>query len=319
MKGATVFSGGESKSFSAPIFVVATGGIENSRLLLWSNERSNGGVVPHAAALGRYWMEHPQFIAADAVLLRTDAFPLDQQNEAFFSPSKAAIERAGILNFGMRLIAKPYVGVKATLADLACIAPSMAQWMSGKAGMHLVCGGHVSVGWEQAPDFNNHIALSKDERDTAGVPRTELHWQKRDIDHRTLAEGLRIFGRSLAMLDAGRLRIADWVDAGHYPEDAELAGNHHMGGTRMHEDPDYGVVDANSKVHGMQNLYVAGSSVFTTSGYANPTTTITALALRLGYHLAENAATSKAEAMSYRVDFTQGDHVAKRKASDVRH
>ena len=288
--GASILSAGNVHEHRSPFFVVATGGIENSRLLLWSNERSNGGVVPQAEALGRYWMEHPQFIAADVVLMASDAFPLDEQGEAFFSPSFKAIEAAGILNFGIRLIAKPYSGMKATIADLACFAPSATEWLSAKAGLHLVCGGHVSVGWEQAPDRENRIVLSKDMRDVAGVPRTELHWKKNDIDYRTLSEGLRIFGRSLAAVDAGRLRLADWVDKRAYPEDAELAGHHHMGGTRMHLDPKRGIVDADGKVHGMSNLYIGGSSIFPTSGHANPTTTITALALRLGYHLAGEVA-----------------------------
>jgi choline dehydrogenase-like flavoprotein len=56
---------------------------------------------------------------------------------------------------------------------------------------------------------------------------------------------------------------------------------HHMGTTRMSRDPRHGVVDADSRVHGIENLYVAGSSVFPTSGSANPTLTIVALALRL--------------------------------------
>jgi choline dehydrogenase-like flavoprotein len=58
-----------------------------------------------------------------------------------------------------------------------------------------------------------------------------------------------------------------------------------MGGTRMGTDVLKSVVDANCKVHGMDNLYVGGSSVFCTSGQCNPTTTITALACRLGEHL----------------------------------
>jgi choline dehydrogenase-like flavoprotein len=60
---------------------------------------------------------------------------------------------------------------------------------------------------------------------------------------------------------------------------------HHMGTTRMHSDPKRGVVDGNCRVHGVSNLYIAGSSVFPTSGHANPTLTIVALALRLGDHL----------------------------------
>ena len=58
-----------------------------------------------------------------------------------------------------------------------------------------------------------------------------------------------------------------------------------MGTTRMHVDPTLGVVDENCRVHGMANLYVAGSSVFPTGGANNPTLTIVALALRLADHV----------------------------------
>ena len=57
------------------------------------------------------------------------------------------------------------------------------------------------------------------------------------------------------------------------------------GTTRMHGDPKHGVVNADAQVHGVDNLYMAGSSVFPTSGYANPTLTIVALTLRLSDHL----------------------------------
>jgi choline dehydrogenase-like flavoprotein len=60
---------------------------------------------------------------------------------------------------------------------------------------------------------------------------------------------------------------------------------HHMGTTRMADDPRRGVVDVACRVHGIRNLYVAGSSVFPTSGFASPTLTIVALALRLADHL----------------------------------
>ncbi len=60
-----------------------------------------------------------------------------------------------------------------------------------------------------------------------------------------------------------------------------------MGTTRMGHDPSTSVVDRDGRVHGMANLYVAGSSVFPAAGYANPTLTIVALALRLADHLAE--------------------------------
>jgi choline dehydrogenase-like flavoprotein len=73
------------------------------------------------------------------------------------------------------------------------------------------------------------------------------------------------------------------------PDDAwptRLIGTwHHLGTTRMHPDPRRGVVDGNSRVHGMENLFVAGGSVFPAAGSAAPTLTIVQLALRLGAYL----------------------------------
>jgi choline dehydrogenase-like flavoprotein len=76
----------------------------------------------------------------------------------------------------------------------------------------------------------------------------------------------------------------DVEDPEHWPEFV-LGGGHHMGTTRMADDPTRGVVDRNCRVHGLDNLYVIGGSVFPTGGAANPTLTIVALTLRLAEHL----------------------------------
>lgn len=287
--GARIWSGGkDAGAFTADYFVVCTGGLENSRLLLWSNERSNGGVVPHAEALGRYWMEHPTFEGGNAILANYDEFEVDASSEAFFSPSPEAMARLGIMNFGVRLIEMPYPGVKGLVADLACTAPDMAEWVAYKLDLNLRCAAQLYVHWEQSPLASNRVELSKTDRDHAGVPRIELHWKKSELEHKTLLEGLRLFGATLADKDLGRVRIADWLLNGEdYPTDQELAGHHHMGGTRMGTDLSKSVVDADCKVHGMANLYIGGSSVFCTSGECNPTTTITALSCRLGDHLSK--------------------------------
>jgi choline dehydrogenase-like flavoprotein len=90
-------------------------------------------------------------------------------------------------------------------------------------------------------------------------------------------------GKAIAEQNHGRFKIADDILAG-----APVPGFHchQMGTTRMSADPKFGVVDSNCRVHGMKNLYVAGSSVFPTGGGVNPTVTVVALALRLGEHLA---------------------------------
>lgn len=275
-------------SLSFDYYVACTGGLENSRLLLWSNEQSNGGVVPNAAALGRYWMEHPMYTTGAAIFTSYDGIEFDADGHAFFAPTFDALMRREVLNFHIQVETAPYPGIKQYVADLACYTPEWTEWIAEELGSHLRCSAQVHISWEQAPRPDNFIALSRTERDAAGAPRLELHWTKDAFDHRTMLEGLRMFGETLAGQDIGRLKISDWVlDGSPYPDDMELAGNHHMGGTRMSDDPATGVVDADCKVHGMENLFVGGSSVFASSGQCTPTTTLTALALRLGDHLSK--------------------------------
>lgn len=285
--GAKLWSNGkDAGDFIAGTYVVSTGGLENSRLLLWSNAQSNNGVVPHAEALGRYWMEHPQFEGGDAILFDHSFFEHDATGEAFFSPTIEAINERKILNFGIRLVEQPYPGIKGTIAELACVAPETAEWVATGLNQHLRCAAQLVVGWEQAPTPTNYIELSATDRDEAGVPRINLHWKKGELEHRTFLESMKLFGEMLAEKDLGRVRIEDWVLNGmDYPNKGELAGYHHMGGTRMGTDVAKSVVDANCKVHGMDNLYVGGSSIFTTAGQCNPTTSIVAFSLRLGDHL----------------------------------
>ena len=85
-----------------------------------------------------------------------------------------------------------------------------------------------------------------------------------------------------------KIKLFDFVSSlGNYPDNDELAGYHHMGGTRMHDLRKFGVVDRNCKVYGSNNLYCIGSSVFTTGGHNNPTFPIVQLSLRLGEHLSK--------------------------------
>jgi choline dehydrogenase-like flavoprotein len=279
-------AGAPAGEIALPYFVLCTGGLENSRLLLWSNEQSNGGVVPHAEALGRYWMEHPMYWGAHVFLTNPAAVAYDSEGEAFFCPTPEAMAAKELLNFHIKIESVPYKGMKEYVADLACYAPNLTEWVSNQLDLHLQCSARVHVDWEQAPHPDNRIVLSKTERDHADVPRLELHWKKDGRDRRTITEALRMFGENIARADIGRLKISDWVlDGSFYPDGMELGGNHHMGGTRMGDDPATSVVDRDCKVHGIDNLFVGGSSVFATGGQCTPTTTLTALALRLGDHL----------------------------------
>jgi choline dehydrogenase-like flavoprotein len=136
---------------------------------------------------------------------------------------------------------------------------------------------------EQAPNRDSRVVLS-DERDRLGCRRVALRWTLSALDKRTMHRAHEIVDEELRRAGVGRLQSA--LGALDDPWPATIRGaRHHIGTTRMHPDPRRGVVDADGRVHGLHNLYVAGSSVFPTGGSANPTLTIVALALRLAEHL----------------------------------
>jgi len=99
----------------------------------------------------------------------------------------------------------------------------------------------------------------------------------------------RVIGAARVRLDAPLEGRSDW------PATLHQEGTwHHMGTTRMHDSPRYGVVDRNSRMHGVSNLFIAGSSVFPTAGANLPTTTIVALSLRLAEYIAMELRSSPA-------------------------
>jgi choline dehydrogenase-like flavoprotein len=158
---------------------------------------------------------------------------------------------------------------------------------SGAAGLYL------SVRGEQAPNPDSRVVLTR-ERDALGIPKLALDWRFSELDKRTLRVAAQQLDAELRFDGAGAVTTEAWLDDASRAWDIDplignhpIGGYHHMGTTRMHADPARGVVDENCRVHGAANLFVAGSSVFPTSGWANPTLTILALTLRLADHLAQ--------------------------------
>ena len=156
-------------------------------------------------------------------------------------------------------------------------------WLLQKAGQLEVA---LVVRAEQAPNPDSRITLSTD-RDRLGMPRPVLDWRLNGLDVASVKGLVSALGDEFARLGYGRVEPAAWLDdtRGAWRTDPlisvhPLAGYHHMGATRMADDPAKGVVDGYGRVHGVANLHVVGSSVFPTSGWANPTLTIVALALR---------------------------------------
>jgi choline dehydrogenase-like flavoprotein len=134
---------------------------------------------------------------------------------------------------------------------------------------------------EQSPDPDNRVALGED-RDRLGRRRPSVTWRWREPDRRRVARAQELLAQELPRAGLGALEIRR-VDG--EPEIHQASIHHPMGTTRMHRDPGGGVVDEHCRVHGVANLFVAGSSVFPTGGFANPTLTILALSIRLADRL----------------------------------
>jgi choline dehydrogenase-like flavoprotein len=130
---------------------------------------------------------------------------------------------------------------------------------------------------EQAPNPSSRITLSE-ERDGFGMNCTKLDWRLQSIDIQSVIRSKEILKDAIHRSGLGRLYVQFNEDT---PPEMVTGGWHQMGTTRMHTDPQKGVVDEHCRVHGISNLYISGPSVYPTGGYANPSLTIVALAVRL--------------------------------------
>jgi choline dehydrogenase-like flavoprotein len=135
---------------------------------------------------------------------------------------------------------------------------------------------------EQAPDRSNRTIL-QEQTDYHGQRKTKLLWRWNDLDLRSICQAQQIFREELAAAGIGTF-IPKEESAGSQPRQFN-SPHHFLGSTRMHDNPRNGVVDTDCRVHDVPNLFIAGSSLFPTGGFANPTLTVVALALRLAIRL----------------------------------
>jgi choline dehydrogenase-like flavoprotein len=300
----------------ARCYVLACGGIENARLLLsMQTERNPGGLGNRYDLVGRFFTEHPEMSLGALVhnrpgppgLGRVVSTSKEQLLEGFrLTDSFQKNAQIGDVAF-WPLCSGDVTASSELVAELGCTIQDVASRLAGLDPCGLRNQTILTITFEQSPNPDSRITLS-DERDVLGMRRVRLDWRLNDFDRRTFATALKVIGRESGRQHIGRfwlrtpLRCLD-LDR---PEsirfdlpissptgaqnqlDTELCwGCHHMGTTRMHSDPRHGVVDPNSRVHGITNLYIAGSSIYPSVGISNPTLTIIALALRLADHLRE--------------------------------
>jgi choline dehydrogenase-like flavoprotein len=311
---------GRHHRFTAGTYILAAGP-ENARLMLLSNQARAKGIGNDHGLVGRYFMGHLRVYTGKVTLAARPAVTsfysaerwktLSGYEPEFYvgiQPSAAVQESEGILSCTAFLEADVEGKRGPALATLRQIMRSLRQGhvpddlardlgvvvadidRIGYVAYRRFAGAPagepvpVNLRWflEQAPNPESRLSLS-DKKDALGLPKLRMDWSSLEIDKLTLIRTQELMAREFGRLGLGRIQ-ATFTSADEPWPGVNLQA-HFMGGTRMHVDPRQGVVDANCRVHGMPNLYVAGGSVFPTSGSTMPTANIVALAIRLADHL----------------------------------
>jgi choline dehydrogenase-like flavoprotein len=300
--------------------VLAGGGIENARLLLASRQATPAGLGNAHDQVGRCFMEHlfhddVAFFEPSGLLPALRYYGRRTTGpsgsfKAVIVPTAATLAQAGLAHHCFKL-AIPWKRLPAIAAALRWRESAhRAFWpeSGGRLAARMALGAPeavaamvrllregelgsrarpwplpVSVVSEQLPNPESRVTLSS-HLDPRGQPQARLDWRPTNEDRMGWAKGLAVLATTLAESGLGTLAVptGEALERGC---ERMRGGCHHMGTTRMARRPEDGVVDADCQVHGIGNLYIAGSSIFPTGGHANPTLTIVALALRLADHL----------------------------------
>jgi glucose dehydrogenase len=253
------------KVLRARVYVVACGGLESPRLLLLSHSRGfPEGIGNNHGWVGRCFMEHrPTFFTGRVKIGSTDfsVFQLKGFSYQFYKKFKE--QGLGGMRLGFHLDGatkwKNLYGGEIT-TNLDQILTRRLQ---------------ITIDSEMKPCPENRVTLDREVRDYFGNPVTNLFLNESEDDLRTIDRAREIVRKIYTQLGAEgmeELPRSFWA-------------HHHMGTCRMGDNPRTSVVDRNLRVHGTRNLFVAGSSVFVTSGAAHPTLSLTALSLRLSDYL----------------------------------
>jgi choline dehydrogenase-like flavoprotein len=274
----------------ARTFVVATGAIEAARLLLASNRVHAAGLGNQNDMVGRCFMEHPRFENAGTVVILRRGRALEtyaprqiDKHHTLWGALVAAPEvqrEHGLLNacFGFQAGRAPD-----PVSEIAALARSVDRREGRHKTRAPISFAAITLNSEQAPNRDSRVTLAND-RDPFGHPRARLDWRMTQLDRDSMRAWFDFLARELGRSGLGRAAYAVREDD---PWRNVLTSAHHIGTTRMSNDPKDGVVDASLRVHGLANLYVASSATFPTSGLASPTPTIVALTIRLADHLEE--------------------------------
>jgi hypothetical protein len=203
-------------------FCLATGGIENARLLLNFRSQALQGIGNGQGLVGRFFCEHPHFVLGEVML---PGEPLPEME--FYAPTELFTHDAGILNFGLRFEPGPWpptmpasaarVGLAGTPFELRLL-----EFMREEArpprravtaeNMPLVASALLRTAQEQALNPDSRVMLAET-RDALGLARVRLDWRLTELDIHTMRTVATEFGRHLAETGRGRARLSDWLMA----------------------------------------------------------------------------------------------------------
>lgn len=253
---------GEECKVRAKRFVLASGSIENARLLLCCNSQVKAGIGNESGWVGKNLIDH--------LKAEIGTFTLSP-SVTEFPESYVYMNERGKYGFHIALNSKLQMEKGLTNTNLLFIQRKL------RIDVHAFI--------EQRPNPESCITLTG-EKDEVGLPIACLDWKVTEQDRLNFVKYMDTMAEYLDRYKIGHFSLIKGYDNLAKAKDT----SHQMGTTRMAKDPSQGVVDANCKVFSADNLYVIGSSVFPTSGNANPTFTIFALARRLGDYLQTPAA-----------------------------
>jgi choline dehydrogenase-like flavoprotein len=294
---------GKQHMVRAKYFILACCSVQNARILLSANSQAPKGLGNDYDHVGRYFMEHLEIKTSSLWL----ADPADVKLYMMdFGVTKARAELA--ISEKMQTQYKLLNGTcSLSPLEIAENQPAFIEvWTDEKDAMeksikkldkpgtkpeHL----NIPKGFkayqlftrmEQAPNPESRITIDT-EKDALGMPRAKLHWQLTAVEKNSLRMISTIIGREAGRVSMGRVKMYDYLQDDKDESWPSFTGGgwHHMGTTRMSDDPAQGVVNSNCKIHNISNLYVAGASCYVTAGAVNPTLTLISLTIRLSDHL----------------------------------
>jgi glucose dehydrogenase len=263
----------------ADVFVVSCGGIETPRLLLLSAcKQFPDGLANRSGAVGKHLMNHP--IVQLSGRVEENLYPYRvsfESSESFQFYATDTRDEIGAFLMNLNNAAGCGGTPAAIAAGSTLWGDAFAQHLRERFGHYV----SLSAGVDQLPDERNRVALDPGETDYFGQPIPLVTYGFDDYTRRALNHAAEV-----------QRGILDAVGAREISEPEQWWPGHHMGTTRMGSDPATSVVDRNLRTHDVPNLYLVTTGDFVTGGVANPTLTLSALALRLGDHLASGGATA---------------------------